>query len=69
MLQKIVLNLDETPPALERSLNAVTTLRCELSKDIEIESIPLIELSSLVEDIYAKTRKHHKILILTCENF
>ena len=69
MLQKIVLNLDETPPALERSLNAVTTLRRELSKDIEIESIPLIELSSLVEDIYAKTRKHHKILILTCENF
>ena len=48
MLQKIVLNLDETPPALERSLNAVTTLRRELSKDIEIESIPLIELSSLV---------------------
>ena len=53
---KHVLGLDETPPALERSFKAATTLKRELPTAIEMESIPSGELSSLVEDIYVKTQ-------------
>ena len=52
---KNVLGLDETPPALQGSFKAATKLRRELPTDVEIESIPLEELSSLVEDIHVKT--------------
>ena len=40
---KSVLSLDETPSALERSFNAATKLRRELSlpTDLDMESIPL----------------------------
>ena len=51
------MNLDETPPALERPFNAATKLRRELQTDIEMGSIPLMELSSLFEDILTKTRE------------
>ena len=54
---KNFLGIVETPPALERSFKAATKLRRELRTDIETESIPLTELSSLAEDIHAKTRK------------
>ena len=54
---KSVLSLDETPSALERSFKAATKLSRELPTDIETESIPLEELSSLVEDIPVKTRE------------
>ena len=54
---KSVLSLDETPSVLKRSVKAGTKLRRELPTDIETESIPLIELSSLVEDIHVKTRE------------
>ena len=54
---KNVLSLDEAPSALEISFKAATKLRRELTKDIEMESIPLIELLSLVEDIYVKTQE------------
>ena len=56
-VMKNVLSLDEALSALEWSFKAATKLRRELTKDIEIESIPLIELLSLVEDIYVKTRE------------
>ena len=49
------LGIDTTPPLLERSLKAATKLSRELPTDLEMESIPLEELSSLVEDIHAKT--------------
>ena len=52
---KSVLNLNETPTALERSFKAATKLKRELPTDIEMESIPLMEFSSLVEDIHIKT--------------
>ena len=52
---KIVLSLDETPPALERSFKAATKLIRELPTDIKMESIPMEELSYLVEDIRIKT--------------
>ena len=67
---KSVLSLHETPSALERPFKAATKLRCELPTDIEMESVPLMELSSLVEDIYyIRHEKHRKIMTLTCENF
>ena len=56
-VMKTVLSLDETPSALERSFKAATKLRRELPTDIEMESIPLMELSSLVEDIHVKTQE------------
>ena len=54
---KNFLDIVETPPALERSFKAATKLRRELPTDIEMESIPLMELSSSAEDIYVKTRQ------------
>ena len=56
-IMKSVLSLDETPSALERSFKAATKLRRELPTDIEMDSIPLERLSSLVEDIHVKTRE------------
>ena len=40
---------------LERSISAASKLKNELPTDLEMESIPLKELSSLVEDIHVKT--------------
>ena len=54
---KSVLSLDEAPPALEKSFKAATKLRCQLPTDMEMESIPLMKLSSLVEYIYVMTRE------------
>ena len=48
---------NETPPALARSFKAATKLRRELPTDIEMASIPLMELLPLVEDIHVKSRK------------
>ena len=53
---KNFLGIDKTPPALERSFKAATKLSRELPTDLEMESIPLIRLSSLAEDIHARTR-------------
>ena len=49
--------LDETPSALERYFKAAAKLRPELPAGIEMESIPLEELLSLVENIHVKTRE------------
>ena len=54
-IMKSVLSLDETPSALERSFKVATKLRRELPTHVEMESIPLMELSPLVEDIHIKT--------------
>ena len=54
---KSVLSLDKTPPALERSFKVATKLNRELPTDLEMESVPLMELSSLAEDIDVKTRE------------
>ena len=58
-VMKSVLSLYETPTSLERSFKAATKLRRELPTDIdtEMENIPLMELSSLVENIHVKTRE------------
>ena len=52
---KNFLGIVETPAALERSFKVTTKLRCELPTDIEMVSMPLMELSSLAEDIHVKT--------------
>ena len=54
---KGVLSLDETPSALERSFKAATKLTYELPTDLERESIPLENFSSLAGDIHIKTRE------------
>ena len=54
---KKFLGVDKTPPALERSLKSVTKLSREQPTDIEMESIPVEELSSLAEKIHVKTQK------------
>ena len=54
---KSVLSLDQTPSALERSFKAATKRRHELPTGIEMESIPLMEPLSLVEDIHVKTQE------------
>ena len=56
-IMKSVLGLDETPSTLEKSFKAETKLRYGLRTDIEMKSIPLEELLSLVEDIPVKTRE------------
>ena len=56
-IMKSVLSLDKTPSALERLINATSKLKSELPMDLQMESIPLKELSSLVEDIHIKTRE------------
>ena len=56
-IMKSVLSLDETPPALEMSLRAATKLKSELPTDLEMDSIPLKDPSSLAEDIHVKTRE------------
>ena len=50
-ITKSALSLDQTPSALERSINAASKLKSELPTDLEMESIPLREFSSLTEDI------------------
>ena len=52
-----VLDVDKTPPPLGRSSRAASKLKSELPTYLEMESIPLEELSSLVEDIHVKTRE------------
>ena len=54
---KSVLSLDETSSALGRFVKVATKLRRDLPTDLEMESIPLEELSSLAEDIHVKTRE------------
>ena len=54
---KIFSGVNKTPPSLERSFKAATKLKGELPTDIEMESIPPMELLSLVEDIHVKTQK------------
>ena len=51
---KSFLGIETTLPSLERSISAASKLKSELPTDLQMESIPLKELSSLVE---TKTRE------------
>ena len=56
-IMKSVLSLDETPSALDRSVKAAIKLSRGSPTDLEMESIPLKDLSSLTEEIHVKTRE------------
>ena len=56
-IMKNFLGIDRTPPSLQRLFSAAIKLKTELPTDLEMESIPLKELSSLVEDIHVKTQE------------
>ena len=53
---KSVSSLDKTLSALEISIRAASKLKSELPANLQMESIPLKELSSLVENTHVKTR-------------
>ena len=48
---------DETPPMSEQSFKALTKIKCELPTDIELETSPLMEISSSTGDIDVKTEE------------
>ena len=54
-IMKSAWSLDQTPSALGRSINAASKLKSELPTELQMESIPLKDLSSLAEDILVKT--------------
>ena len=54
---KNFLGINTTPPSLERLISATSKLKSELPTDLQMESIPPIELLSLVEDIRVETRE------------
>ena len=66
---KSVLSLDQTLAALERSISAATKLSRELPTDLQMESIPLKDLSSLAEDIRVKTREASQQISLDMREF
>ena len=66
---KNFLGVDKTPPALERSFKAATKLNREIPTDLEMESIPLEDLSSLVEDVHVKTREASQNTALDMREF
>ena len=51
---KKFLGTDKMPTVLERSLRATTKLKTEVPMDLEIEAIPLKDLSSLAKEIHVK---------------
>ena len=66
---KSILSLDETPSALERSFKVATKFMHELPMNIEMESIPLEGLLSLVEDIHVKTQQASQNTDLNMQEF
>ena len=54
---KNFLGIKATPLLLEQSISAAIKLKAELPIDLQMESIPLKYLASLVEDIHVKTRE------------
>ena len=54
---KNFLGINATPPSLERSISAASKLKSVLPTDLQMESISLEGLLSLVEDIHVKTRE------------
>ena len=66
---KFFLGIDKMPPILGKSLRAASKLKSELPTDLQMESIPLEDLSSLVEDIHVKTRQASQNTDLDMQEF
>ena len=56
-LMKKFLNLEQTPPSIDRSIKAANLLKSEISTQTDLETISLFDLSSVVEEIQIKTRE------------
>ena len=54
---KNFLNLEQTPSSIDRSIKAANLLKSKIPTQTDIETIPLFDLSSVVEDIRIKTRE------------
>ena len=54
---KNVLGIDQIPPASEQSFKGTADLKRELVTGIEMESVPLMEPSSLADDIHVKIQE------------
>ena len=54
---KNFLNLEQTPPSIDQSIKAAVLLKSEIPTQTDIETIPLFDLSFVVEDIRRKTRE------------
>ena len=52
---KNFLNLEQTPPSIDQSIKAANLLKSETPTQTNIETIPLFDLSPVVEDIRIKT--------------
>ena len=59
----------DTPSVLERSIKAASKLKSELPRNLQMESIPLKDLSSLVEDVHVKTRQASQNTTLDMREF
>ena len=66
---KNFLSIDRTPSFARKSISAASKLKSELPTDLEMESIPPMELLSLVEDIYVKTQKASRNTDLDMQEF
>ena len=56
-LMRNFLNLEQTPPSIDRLIKADNLLKSEIPTQTDIETIPLFDLSSVVEDIRIKKRE------------
>ena len=54
---KNFLGIGTIPPGLERSLKAASKLKSELPTGLQMEIIPLKDISSLAEEIHVKTQE------------
>ena len=54
---KNVLNLEQTPTSIDRLIKAANLLKSEIPTQTDIETIPLFDLSSVVEEIHINTRE------------
>lgn len=61
--------IDEILTLLEQSFKAATKLKGELPIDTELESVSLMELSPLAEDIYSKTQESSQNTDLDIKEF
>ena len=54
---KKFLNLEQTLPSIDQSIKAANLLKSEIPKQTDLETIPLSEISSVVEGVRIKTRE------------
>ena len=66
---KKFLNLEQTPPSIDRSIKAANLLKSEIPTQTDIETIPLFDLSSVVEDLRIKTREASQNTDLDMQEF